>query len=436
MEEKMSKPLKIAIAGLGTVGAGTVNLLHKQADTLSTRAGRVVTVAAVSARDQNKDRCVDLSGIQWYTDADIMAREAEVDVVVELIGGSEGIAKAVCETALGNGRHVVTANKALLAHHGMDLARLAEKYGVSLHYEAAVAGGIPIIKSLREGLAANDVKRISGILNGTSNYIMTRMREESLNFGTILKDAQDLGYAEADPGFDIDGVDAAHKLVILASVAFGAEINFDAVHTEGIRHISLMDVQFADELGYRIKLLGIAARTLTGIEQRVHPCLVPKAAAIANVEYALNAIEVECNFADTTIHVGPGAGGGPTASAVVADLVDIARGNETPVFGIPTSSLSAIPTIPMVQRFGAYYVRLMVMDRPGAFADISSILRDHEVSMESVLQRGRAPGEPVPLLMTMHETLEANMNTAITEIETLDAVVGEPCVIRIELLPD
>ncbi len=431
----MSEALKIAIAGLGTVGAGTVNLLRKQAETLNTRAGRAITVAAVSARDQNKDRSVDLSGIQWFTDADTMAREAGADVVVELIGGSEGIAKAVCETALGSGRHVVTANKALLAHHGMDLARLAEKSGVSLHYEAAVAGGIPIIKSLREGLAANDVKRISGILNGTSNYIMTRMREESLDFGAVLKDAQDLGYAEADPGFDIDGVDAAHKLAILASVAFGAEINFGAVHTEGIRHISLMDVQFADELGYRIKLLGIAARTLTGIEQRVHPCLVPKAAAIANVEYAFNAVEVECNFADTIIHVGPGAGPGPTASAVVADLVDIARGHETPVFGAPTSSLSAIPTIPMEQHFGAYYVRLMVVDRPGVFADIATILRDHEVSMESVLQRGRAPGEPVPLVMTMHETLEANINTAFTEIATLDAVVGEPCLIRIELLP-
>ncbi len=431
----MSEPLKIAIAGLGTVGAGTVKIIQDQAETLNARAGRAITITAVSARDQSKDRGVDLKDIQWFSDAETMARDADADVVVELIGGSEGIAKAICETALGKARHVVTANKALLAHHGIELARMAEKSGVSVQYEAAVAGGIPIIKSLREGLAANDVNRISGILNGTSNYIMTRMREENLEFGTVLKDAQDLGYAETDPSFDIDGVDAAHKLAILASVAFGAELNFEAVHTEGIRHISLMDVQFADELGYRIKLLGIAARTGAGIEQRVHPCLVPKVAAIANVEYAFNAVEVECNFADTIVHVGPGAGAGPTASAVVADIIDIARGNATPVFGVPTSSLSAIPTVPMVQHHGAYYVRLMVVDRPGVFADIATILRDHEVSMESVLQRGRAPGEPVPLVMTMHETLEANMNTAFTEIAALDVVVGEPCVIRIELLP-
>ena len=431
----MSEPLKIAIAGLGTVGAGTVKIIHDQAEIVSARAGRAITISAVSARDQSKNRGVDLNGIPWFDDADVMAREADADVVVELIGGSEGIARTVCKTALEKARHVVTANKALLAHHGIELARMAEKTGVSVHYEAAVAGGIPIIKSLREGLAANNVKRISGILNGTSNYIMTRMREESLDFDTVLKDAQNLGYAETDPSFDIDGVDAAHKLAILASVAFGAEINFDAVHTEGIRHISLMDVQFADELGFRIKLLGIAARTDLGIEQRVHPCLIPKAAAIANVEYAYNAVEVECNFANTIVHVGPGAGAGPTASAVVADIIDIARGNRTPVFGVPASSLRPIPTVPMVQHYGAYYVRLMVVDRPGVFADIATILRDHEVSMESVLQRARAPGEPVPLVMTMHETLEDNMNTAFAEIAALGAVIGAPCVIRIELLP-
>ncbi len=435
----MNEPLKIAIAGLGTVGAETVKVIHNQADVLSARAGRPITVTAVSARDQSRDRGINLEGIQWFDDAEDMAGNADADVVAELIGGSEGIAKAVCETALGKARHVVTANKALLAHHGFALARMAEQSGVSLQYEAAVAGGIPIIKSLREGLAANDIKRISGILNGTSNYIMSRMREENLDFETILQDAQDLGYAEADPSFDIDGVDAAHKLAILASVAFGSEINFDAVYTEGIRHISLMDVQFADELGYRIKLLGIAARNdsggAPGIEQRVHPCLVPKAAAIANVEHAFNAVEVECTYADTIIHVGPGAGAGPTASAVIADIIDIARGHHTPVFGVPTAALKPIPTLPMAQHSGAYYVRLMVVDRPGVFADIATILRDHAVSMESVLQRGRAPGEPVPLVMTVHETLEANMNTAFTEIAALDAVVGKPCLIRIELLP-
>jgi len=431
----MSEPLKIAIAGLGTVGAGTVKILQEQSSILTARAGRAITVTAVSARNQGRDRGIDLSGIQWFDDASAMAQEADADVVVELIGGSEGAAKSVCEAALNNNRHVVTANKALVAHHGMSLAKKAEESGVSLQYEAAVAGGIPIIKSLREGLAANKVRRISGILNGTSNYIMTRMRAENLDFKTVLKDAQDLGYAEADPGFDIDGVDAAHKLAILASVAFGTEVNFDAVYTEGIRHISLMDVQFADELGYRIKLLGIAAQTELGIEQRVHPCLVPMNAAIANVEYAYNAVEVECDFANTIIHVGPGAGAGPTASAVVADIIDIARNHVTPVFGVPISRLGNIPTVSMDQHRGAYYVRMMVVDRPGVFADIATILRDHEVSMESVLQRGRAPGESVPLVMTVHETLEANMNTATAEIAALEGVIDAPHMIRIELLP-
>jgi len=431
----MSEPLKIAIAGLGTVGAEVVKLIHDQSDILTARSGRAITVTAVSARDRTKDRGVDLQNIQWFDNANDMASNADADVIVELIGGSEGIAKDLCETALARGCHVVTANKALIAHHGMSLARLAETSNVALQYEAAVAGGIPIIKSLREGLAANGVKRVSGILNGTSNYIMTRMRDESLDFNAVLKDAQALGYAEADPSFDIDGVDAAHKLAILASVAFGAEINFDAVHIEGIREVQLMDVQFADELGYRIKLLGIAAQTENGIEQRVHPCLVPSQAAIANVEHAFNAVEVECDFANTIIHVGPGAGAGPTASAVVADVIDIARGNETPVFGVPTSSLIAIPTVPMEQHRGSYYVRLIVVDKPGVFADIAAILRDHEVSMESVLQRGRAPNEPVPLVMTVHETLEASMNIAFTEIGALEAVVEAPYIIRIELLP-
>lgn len=427
--------MKIAIAGLGTVGAGTVKLIQDQADVLTARAGRPISVTAVSARDQGKDRGVDLGGVQWFDDANTMAADADADVVVELIGGSDGIAKDVCETAIAKGRHVVTANKALVAHHGIALSQMAEKAGVALNYEAAVAGGIPIIKSLREGLAANSVKRISGILNGTSNYIMTRMREESLDFESVLADAQALGYAEADPSFDIDGVDAAHKLAILASVAFGAEINFDAIHIEGIREIQLMDVQFADELGYRIKLLGIAAQTENGIEQRVHPCLVPAHAAIANVEHAFNAVEVECDYADTIVHVGPGAGAGPTASAVVADVIDIARGHNTPVFGVPASDLKAIPTVPMAQHRGSYYVRLIVVDKPGVFADIAAILRDHEVSMESVLQRGRAPNEPVPLVMTVHETLEASMNAAFAEIGQLEPVVEAPYIIRIELLP-
>ncbi|MBT6827807.1 MAG: homoserine dehydrogenase, partial [Rhodospirillales bacterium] len=335
----MSNSLKVAIAGLGTVGAGTVELLSRQAEIIKNRAGCEIVVTAVSARDRNKDRGVSIDGLTWFDDAVKMAQEADADVVVELIGGSDGPAKATCEAALSAGRHVVTANKALLAHHGVELARMAEQADKSLQYEAAVAGGIPIVKSLREGLAANGVNRVLGILNGTSNYILTRMRNEELSFDEVLADAQELGYAEADPSFDIDGVDAAHKLSILAALAFGSAIDFGGVYTEGIRHISLMDVQFAQELGYRIKLLGIAAKSDNGIEQRVHPCLVPEGAAIANVEYAFNAVEVDCDFADTIVHVGPGAGAGPTASAVVADLIDIARGHRVAPLNVPVDAL-------------------------------------------------------------------------------------------------
>lgn len=431
----MNNPLKVAIAGLGTVGAGTIDLLSRQAEIITNRSGRDITVTAISARSKDKDRGVDLAGMSWFDDAVTMARESDVDVVVELIGGSDGPAKETCEAAFAAGRHVVTANKALLAHHGVTLAQMAERAGRSLQFEAAVAGGIPIIKSLREGLAANGVKRVLGILNGTSNYILTRMRNEELSFEEVLSDAQDLGYAEADPSFDIDGVDAAHKLSIMSALAFGSAIDFASVHTEGIRHVSLLDVQFAQELGYRVKLLGIAAKTDSGIEQRVHPCLVPEKAAIANVELANNAVEVDCDFAETIVHVGPGAGAGPTASAVVADLIDIARGHLVAPLGVPVAKLASIPTVPMDQHRGGYYVRLMVVDQSGVFAEIASVLRDHDVSMESVLQRGRAPGEPVPLVMTVHETAEFNMNAALREISALDAVAGDPCMIRIELLP-
>ncbi|MBT4700697.1 MAG: homoserine dehydrogenase, partial [Rhodospirillaceae bacterium] len=320
----MSNPLKIAIAGLGTVGAGTLSVVNEHADLLASRCGRALQVTAVSARDKTKDRGLSLDGIEWFDDASQMARDADADVVVELIGGSDGIAKDVCEAAIADNKHVVTANKALIALHGTELAAKAEAAGVALAYEAAVAGGIPIIKSLREGLAGNTFKRVYGILNGTCNYILTEMRENGGEFDAVLKDAQELGYAEADPSFDVDGVDAAHKLAILASLAFGCEVNFDAVHIEGIRHVSPMDIQFAGELGYRIKLLGIVAETETGIEQRVHPCMVAINAPIAAVEGVFNAVVADTDFADTIMHEGRGAGAGPTAPAVVADIVDIA----------------------------------------------------------------------------------------------------------------
>ncbi|MBF0394954.1 MAG: homoserine dehydrogenase, partial [Alphaproteobacteria bacterium] len=335
----MSKPLKIAIAGLGTVGAGTVRLLREQADLIERRAGRPIVVTAVSARDKGRDRGVSLDGMAWFDDAATMAAQADAEVVVELIGGADGTARQVCETAIGRGRHVVTANKALLAHRGTELAAAAEERGVVLAYEAAVAGGIPIIKALREGLAGNRLRQVVGILNGTCNYILTTMRETGRDFGAVLAEAQALGYAEADPSFDIDGVDAAHKLAILTSVAFGCPVNFAGIHIEGIRHVSALDIQFAEELGYRIKLLGIARRTEAGIEQRVHPCMVPMSSPIAHVEGVFNAVVAEGDFVGRSFYEGRGAGAGPTASAVAADLIDIAAGRRGPTFGVPASRL-------------------------------------------------------------------------------------------------
>lgn len=427
----MSNSLKVAIAGLGTVGVGTVKILQQHADVIAKRCGRRVEITAVCARSK-KDRGVDLSGYEWFDDAAEMAVKADADVIVELIGGSEGIAKDAVEAALAAGRHVVTANKALVAHHGSNLATTAESKGVSLNYEAAVAGGIPVIKSIREGLAGNAVTRVQGILNGTCNYILTTMREEGRDFDEVLKDAQEFGYAEADPSFDIDGVDAAHKLSILAAVAFGVEVNFDAVHIEGIRHISSTDIEFAEELGFRIKLLGVASLTENGLEQRVHPTMVPKSAPIASVEGVFNAVVTDGDAVDTLMQEGRGAGEGPTASAVVADILDIARGILLPTFGIPVGELMPSNPKPMGQHCGAYYVRMMLVDEPGVFAHVAAVLRDHNVSMESMLQRVRVPGEPVPVVFSTHKTIESDMTAALKAISALDTVTEEPRMIRIE----
>ena len=428
----MNTPLHIAVAGLGTVGAGTLKLLQTHGEMLRQRCGRPIVVAAVSARDKGRDRGVDLGGIEWYDDAAAMAAGSGVEVVVELIGGADGVAKAVCEAAIASGKHVVTANKALLAHHGTALALAAEAKGVSLGFEAAVAGGIPIIKALREGLAANGLSRIYGILNGTCNYILTTMRDTGATFEAVLADAQDLGYAEADPSFDIDGIDAAHKLAILTSVAFGCEINFPAVHIEGIRDISSLDIQFAAELGYEIKLLGIARLTGSGVEQRVHPCLVPRGTPIAHVEGVFNAVVADGDFVDTTVYEGRGAGAGPTASAVVADLVDIARGHRVPTFAVPAAELARIPAQPMERHRGAYYIRLMVVDQPGVIADVTAAFRDEDISLESMLQRGRAPGEAVTIILITHDTEESAMSRALKKIAILEAVAAPPRMIRIE----
>ena len=417
--------MRIGVAGLGTVGAGVVRLLHDNAQLITGRAGQPITVAAVSARDRTRDRGLDLGGVEWLDDPAQLATYPGLDAVVELIGGSDGPALALVTAALRAGRPVVTANKALLAVHGATLPHTAP-----LFFEAAVAGGIPVIKALREGLSANRITRVAGILNGTCNYILTAMREQKREFADVLAEAQALGYAEADPATDIDGIDAAHKLAILAALAFGHPVRFDAVHVEGIRQISALDIAFAEELGYRIKLLGIARRTEAGVETRVHPCLVPAAAPIARVDGVFNAVVAEGDAVGRVMLEGRGAGAGPTASAVVADLIDLARGRLTPLWGQDTPADD--PVVPIGQHLGAYYLRLMVLDKPGVIADVAAILRDHGVSLESLLQHGRSPGEAVPVVLVTHEVREHAMRAAANAIAALPAILEPPALIRIE----
>jgi homoserine dehydrogenase len=404
-------------------------MLRDNADIVAARAGRPIAVTAVSARDRAKDRGFPVSGLRWYEDPVALAADPGVDVVVEVIGGSDGPALALAEASIAAGKPLVTANKALLAVHGAALARSAEERGVPLAFEAAVAGGIPVIKALREGLAGNRISAVAGILNGTCNYILTQMRERGREFAEVLADAQKLGYAEADPSFDIDGVDAAHKLAILAALAFGRPVAFDHVHVEGIRRISALDIA----LGYRIKLLGIARQSEAGIEARVHPCMVPQSAPIARVDGVFNAVVAEGDFVGRVMLEGRGAGAGPTASAVVADLVDLSRNRLTPVWGAAGALLSTAPSVPMSAHVGAYYLRLMVVDRPGVIADVTAILRDMGVSLESMLQRGRSPGEAVPVVLVTHETRESAMREALARIGALPTVMEEPTLIRIEV---
>jgi homoserine dehydrogenase len=424
--------LRIGIAGLGTVGGGVVKILAAQAELIAARAGQPIIVTAVSARDRSRDRGISLAGMAWHDDPVALARDPNVDVVVELIGGSEGPAKDLAEASIAAGKSLVTANKALLAMHGAPLASAAEAAGLVIAYEAAVAGGIPVIKVLREGLAANQVSRVAGILNGTCNYILTTMREEGRDFGDVLADAQQLGYAEADPSFDVDGIDAAHKLAILAGLAFGAKIDFADLHIEGIRRISDLDISFAQELGYRIKLLGIAERTSAGISLRVHPAMVPLSRPLATVDGVFNAVQLEGDFSGPVFLRGRGAGEGPTASAVVADLIDIARGIKIPVWGQAAASLAPAVLTPMAKHEGAYFLRLMVVDQPGVMADVTAILRDHGISLESMLQHGRKPGESVPIVLVTHETSEAEVGAALARISALPSVLEAPALIRIE----
>ena len=427
-------PLRLGIAGLGTVGGGVVRMVQQHGDLLATRCSRPMQITAISARDKSRDRGLDLGAFTWHDDPVDLARSDEIDVLVELIGGNEGPAKLAVEAAIANGKDVVTANKALIAHHGTALARTAEAQGVALNYEAAVAGGIPIVKAMREGLAGNSFSRVYGILNGTCNYILSAMRDSGRDFSDVLDEAQALGYAETDPAFDVDGVDAAHKLTILTSLAFGCPVNLDAVHIEGIRQVSAVDIEFATELGYRIKLLAIARLTAHGVEQRVHPCMVAEGTSIAHVDGVFNAVVAEGDFIDRVLFEGRGAGEGPTASAVLGDLVDIGRDIRLPAFSVPAEALQALQPAPMDSHVGPYYVRLSVLDRPGVIADISAILRDEHISIGSMLQHGRDPGEAVTVVLITHENEEAAMGRAMALIGGLEAVLEEPKIIRIEAL--
>lgn len=427
----MTAPLRIGLAGLGTVGGGVLHLLQDNQALIEARAGRRLEVVAVSARDRSKARALPLEGLRWAETAEALADDAEVDVVVELIGGDDGPARRLVEACLAKGRPVVTANKALVATHGAALDGLASQADTTLAFEAAVAGGIPIIKLLREGLSANAVSRVYGILNGTCNYILTEMRETGRDFDVVLAEAQELGYAEADPTFDIDGIDAAHKLAILASLAFGSPVDFAALSIEGIRHVTAVDIAFATELGYRVKLLGLAERHGDRLDQRVFPCMVRKQAPIASVEGVFNAVVAEGNHVGTVMVEGPGAGAGPTASAVVADLIDLARGNRLAPFGLAEKDLVRLAPMDPELRRGAYYLRLTVTDQPGVIADVAAILRDQSISMESMLQRGRAPGETVSVVLTTHETQAQALERALTGIAQLDAVIEPPRVLAI-----
>jgi homoserine dehydrogenase len=435
-------PLRIGVAGLGTVGAAVVRILARQENAVAARSGRPVRVTAVSARERGRDRGIDVARYAWFDDPQELARSGEVDCVVELIGGSDGAARATVEAALAAGKHVVTANKALLARHVLALARLAEAHGVALAFEASAAGGIPVIKTLREALPGNAISRLYGILNGTCNYILTRMEREGLSFAECLKDAQRLGYAEADPTFDVEGFDTAHKLAILTSLAFGTEIDADAIYVEGISTITPLDLKMADELGYRIKLLGVAERAGGGIEQRVHPTMVPKSTSIAQVMGVTNAVTIDADAVRELTLIGPGAGGEATASAVVADIADVASGQAAPPFGRPVDQLEKPERAPMQRHEGGYYIRLTVPDRPGAAAGIATRMAEADISLESILQKrsesaatqdphGKS-GAPVPLVLITYAATEAAIRSALDKIAQDGLLSEPPQVIRIE----
>jgi homoserine dehydrogenase len=438
----MTEPLKLGIAGVGTVGSGTIQLINKHSGKFAARAGRELEICAVSARDKSKKRIVDISSYKWFDDPVALATSDHIDVFVELIGGEEGVAKASIEAALKAGKHIVTANKALLAHHGMMLAQMADENNVALNFEAAVAGGIPAIKIIQESLIANDITRVYGILNGTCNYILSQMLKEGRSFDEMLLEAQEAGYAEADPTFDIGGHDTAHKLALLTTMAFGVQTSLDTIYVEGIESISIEDIKAADKLGYRIKLLGVALQTERGIEQRVHPTMVPKNTAIAGVDGVTNCVTFDGDYVGEIVLIGAGAGASPTASSVVSDILDIAKGIIPPTFAWRTEDLRPFKPALMQAHEGGYYIRLSVYDRPGAFAAIAAIMAEEGISLESIMQQrpgGSLPGldvqsldgAPVPVVMITHRTTETAIRAALQSIEKEGDVEQPPQMIRI-----
>ncbi len=434
------KPINVGLLGIGTVGGGTFTVLERNREEISRRAGRAIAITVVADKDTARANSVVQGRAQVIDDAAAVVNDPNIDIVVELIGGT-GISKSLILKAIENGKHVVTANKALLAQHGNEIFAAAQKQGVMVAFEAAVAGGVPIIKSLREGLAANRIEWIAGIINGTSNFILSEMREKGASFDDVLKQAQQLGYAEADPTFDIEGVDAAHKLTIMAAIGFGIPMQFAAAYTEGISKLTREDIQYAEELGYRIKLLGIAKRKANGIELRVHPTLIPTKRLIANVEGVMNAILVKGDAVGQTMFYGAGAGAEPTASAVVADLIDVARTmtvdpeHRVPHLAFQPDQLSDVAILPMGEVETSYYLRLRVQDKPGVLADITRILADLSISIDAMVQKEPHEGEEhVDIIMLTHRTVEKYVNAAIAKIEALPVVAGKVTRIRLEEL--
>jgi homoserine dehydrogenase len=427
----VSGALRIALAGLGTVGGGVIKLIEANRALIERRAGRAIEVVAVSARDRTRDRGVDLTRFDWVDDAAALAARDDIDAVVELIGGADGPALTLARATLARGKAFVTANKAMIAHHGIELAEIAERADTPLKYEAAVAGGIPVIKALREGAAANEISRVYGILNGTCNYILTTMESAGRDFAEVLGEAQAMGYAEADPSFDIDGVDAAHKLAILASLAFGTRLDFASVHIAGVRHVIAADIAGAESLGFRVRLVGVAEAGTKGLFQRVHPCLVPLNHPLAHVAGSQNAVVAEGNYVGRLFFEGSGAGEGPTASAVVADLIDIAREEYGPAFAMPVGSLARLDPAITGERRGRAFLRFTVADRPGVLAEITAAMRDAGVSIESMIQRGQSAEGGVILLIVTHMGPERAVTDALERLDGSSSLLGTPMLMHI-----